>query len=439
MVVPFEYFLKNGLLHVIPHAYLSIIIDAVRNRTENHVINRQGNEAKSFPLHNVFSGTIEEAVTDVPVIFPSNTPYGIDNYVIVHITNTNLYVYVPAKMAGLQQAKNLTQMIGRPVSVIIEHIVSTQEVSAKSSAPMVALGSIQSAEYEIGLVQSSLLTYLGAEYFDYIHTGIITGIDDRHGTISVAVEFNLSRQPNEYRAGYLPTTMDIHNLTHLYSWQTKPSDLDFVRIGQKIDCKITYLSHTKIDEPKLKGDLFTPWISSLDVPSTQTPDQIVQNKILTLARSKAYVHRIEEHDVIVEIAPKFFVKARISPRLLAIMHQKIDRLATKEHLEVIVQFDYHIRSVKQLKSFKGYPVTIVQINQNTPNHYMKLESGVVEMIDDKRLAQANRTRKTHPKQAKTQFIDNTEEYFAMFEKLQAKQPKTTTSAKKIIKARNTKK
>lgn len=378
--IPFSLLLANKALNTVPSEQILTVIQAIRHRSELHSFNDYNHQHNSFPLNDLFSGKVIE-ISHRKVAFPKFMKMNDDYYIVVYVAAANLYIYVPSHLAGINRPRILSNMQGQYVSVVITNLLSYGKSQHGNFAPMVAVGSIQYAEYEVGKILQAEFVHNYQNFVNYERKGIITDIDDVHNHITVNLHLNVADAANQIKYAYISTTLGIKDIGYPYKWQKKISDFDFVKVGNTINCQINQVIPRVVkDELHDRVGEYTQLICSrLNLADVKNADEFLLNKIVSGATFKAYLYSISSKALLLEIAPEVIVQARIAPRHLQAWYRAFKEELIKTHQAVDVQLDKRITSIKQIYTTHT-PVAIVGTATDYINHDIANNLGNVELV-----------------------------------------------------------
>lgn len=294
----FEEMVNADVMYPIPSEELVQTLRNSLNKVHNQRSFVSGPNERRMPKQDIYSGIVDE-ISMEPIIFPERTGYGEDAYVVVHLDN-DLRVYVPARQAGLTQPRTLTQMRGQRKSVVITALFDRDNDNEFGNLPTsYAIGSIQSAEYQIGAeLRAESVNHQDA-FLNYTRTGFVERLIPRDDSVVVTVD--LTREGK----GYLSIKTSVDKLVMRYRWQ-HVNDIPFLQEGQKINFRFTEIIEREIDneQKKIKGTYFELGISREDIPGFAAEEK---GKLFNAIRGnvvKGYVYGISNRTgVLVELAP----------------------------------------------------------------------------------------------------------------------------------------
>lgn len=360
-------------LNKVPEMLLEKITQAKRGNQSLHSINVvvNGKLQKRFPVQTVFTGVINH-ISAIKIKFPNNTEYGTDRFVRLDLEN-GLSIYIPSRQAGLNQPNDLYQMQGQIKSAVITNIIQKDN---NSNSPTVVLGSINSAEYQIGYTLYSQLEYNPNTFKNYIRKGIVTSISDKHGKVTISLA--------DHNLGHLDFEMSTDQLGYLYSFQ-KVKDLTGIKKGAPINFYITNIIKQTIKRPdkNIKGDSYKLIGDRLNLPSVQNnePQKKVLQALIERGRFDGYIYSITPRNGIrVEIAPNFFINCSISPRIVSLASKQLGHQDVINHTHVFLKWNNKCQSMNDLKHLTR-PAQIVDIDRKYKDQQIYDNGGFIEMLN----------------------------------------------------------
>lgn len=360
-------------LNKVPEMLLEKITQAKRGNQSLHSINVvvDGKLQKRFPIQTVFTGVINH-VSAIKIKFPNNTEYGTDRFVRLDLEN-GLSIYVPSRQAGLNQPNDLYQMQGQIKSAVITNIIQKDN---KSNSPTVVLGSINSAEYQIGYTLYSQFENNPTAFKDYLRKGIVTGISNKRGKVTISLADN--------DLGHIDFEMSADQLGYLYSFQ-KVSDLVGIEMGAPINFYLTNIIKQTIKrtDKDIKGDYYQLVGDRLNLPSVHNnePQKKVMQALIERGRFDGYIYSITPRNGIrVEVAPKLFINCSISPRIVSLASKQLGHQDVVNHTHVFLKWNNKCQSMDDLKHLPR-PAQIVDIDRQYKDQQIYDDGGFVAMLN----------------------------------------------------------
>ena len=399
----FEEMVNADVMYPIPSEELVQTLRNSLNKVHNQRSFVSGPNERRMPKQDIYSGIVDE-ISMEPIIFPERTGYGEDAYVVVHLDN-DLRVYVPARQAGLTQPRTLTQMRGQRKSVVITALFDRDNDNEFGNLPTsYAIGSIQSAEYQIGAeLRAESVNHQDA-FLNYTRTGFVERLIPRDDSVVVTVD--LTREGK----GYLSIKTSVDKLVMRYRWQ-HVNDIPFLQEGQKINFRFTEIIEREIDNEQkhIKGTYFELGISREDIPGFAAEEK---GKLFNAIRGnvvKGYVYGISNRTgVLVELAPGRVFAAKFSFRGVS-RNLQLTRDDVRKHTTVYCQLDPRIHDLESLRHVKR-PVIIIEIAREFEDNQMALNKGTYTMPSQKAINKSAQRLSISPKNKRRsprdlQFID----------------------------------
>lgn len=372
----FEEMVNADMMCPIPSEEL---VQTLRNSL-NKIHNQWGIVSKPneprMPKQDIYSGIIDE-VSMEPIIFPERTGYGKDAYVVVHLDN-DLRVYVPARQAGLMQPCTLAQMRGQRKSVVVTALFDRGNDNESGNLPTsYAIGSIQSAEYQIGAeLRAESVNHRDA-FLNCNRTGFVEQLVPRDDSVVVTVD--LTREGK----GYLSVKASVDKLVMRYRWQ-HINDIPLLQKGQKINFRFTEIIEREIDneQKNIKGTYFELGISRKNIPGFATEKKAKLFNTIRGNLVSGYVYGINNRtDVLVELAPGCVFPAKSSFRGVS-RNLQLTRDDVRKHTTVYCQLDPRIHDLESLRHVKR-PVIIIEIAREFEDKQIALNNGTYTMPSQK--------------------------------------------------------
>lgn len=399
----FEEMVNADVMSPIPSEELVQTLRNSLNKVHNQRSFVSGPNERRMPKQDIYSGIVDE-ISMEPIIFPERTGYGEDAYVVVHLDN-DLCVYVPARQAGLTQPRTLTQMRGQRKSVVITALFDRDNDNEFGNLPTsYAIGSIQSAEYQIGAeLRAESVNHQDA-FLNYTRTGFVERLIPRDDSVVVTVD--LTREGK----GYLSIKTSVDKLVMRYRWQ-HVNDIPFLQEGQKINFRFTEIIEREIDNEQkhIKGTYFELGISREDIPGFAAEEK---GKLFNAIRGnvvKGYVYGISNRTgVLVELAPGRVFAANPSFRGVS-RNLQLTKNDVRKHTTVYCQLDPRIHDLESLRRVKR-PVIITGIAREFEDNQMALNKGTYTMPSQKAIDESEKRLSISPKNKRRsprdlQFID----------------------------------
>ena len=399
----FEEMVNADVMYPIPSEELVQTLRNSLNKVHNQRSFVSGPNERRMPKQDIYSGIVDE-ISMEPIIFPERTGYGEDAYVVVHLDN-DLRVYVPARQAGLMQPRTLTQMRGQRKSVVITALFDRDNDNEFGNLPTsYAIGSIQSAEYQIGAeLRAESVNHQDA-FLNYTRTGFVERLIPRDDSVVVTVD--LTREGK----GYLSIKTSVDKLVMRYRWQ-HVNDIPFLQEGQKINFRFTEIIEREIDNEQkhIKGTYFELGISREDIPGFAAEEK---GKLFNAIRGnvvKGYVYGISNRTgVLVELAPGRVFAANPSFRGVS-RNLQLTKNDVRKHTTVYCQLDPRIHDLESLRRVKR-PVIITGIAREFEDNQMALNKGTYSMPSQKAINKSAQRLSISPKNKRRsprdlQFID----------------------------------
>lgn len=333
-------------------------VNKVHNSQSYLARNREGAMKRRFPKQDLYSGRVTE-ISNAPIQFPQRTGYGEDRYVVVELDN-GLSVYVPARQAGLTQPTALTQMRDQLKSVIITDIYDKSNISENGNDnELYAIGTIQSAEYQIGTALRSEFVNDPDNFLRYNRVGVISGIDRLHQVAIVTIDLT------DQGSGYIDTKIPFDDLIKHYSFE-QITDFPEFEIGSEIDFNFTNIYEREITDKNknIKGTYFDIQCTRENMPDFGTKKYRARllSAISRHSEIKAYLRsHTARNGVLVEVVPGYTLEANTSFRGVSRINYTRDDI--RDHAVVYIQFDPRVHSIDDLKRIKR-PVIVTGIRHS---------------------------------------------------------------------------
>lgn len=335
-------------------------VNKVHNAQSYLARNREGDMNRRFPKQDIYSGRVTE-ISNRPIKFPKRTGYGEDRYVVVELDN-GLCVYVPSRQAGLTQPSALNLMRDQLKSVIITDIYDKSNISENGNDNVLyAIGTIQSAEYQIGAALRSEFVNDPENFLNYNRSGIISGIDRLHQEAIVTIDLT------DQGSGYIDTKIPLDDLIKHFSFETI-TDFPEFEVGSPINFNFTNIFEREIEnsDKHIKGIYYDIECSREKLPDFRAKKYKARVKTAIAlqdeipARLRGITARA---GVLIELEPGEVYKANTNHR--GINRINFTRDDIRDHAIVYVRIDPRIHSYEELKHGKvSRPIIITKIRHS---------------------------------------------------------------------------
>lgn len=321
--------------------------------------NAKGERIYRYVNQDLYSGRLI-AISNQPVQFPNNTPYGTDTYLTVQSDN-GITIYVPSQVANRYAPhQSLLDLMNNNVSTVLTNLIT---ITVDGKQQTYALGSIKSAEYQIGATLQNAFASNPDAFVQYTRQGKIIKVDNINNTATIDADFTNAN------SGYYRLTMKLDDLIDTYTSLSNITDYPALAQGKEINFQIDGLALQRYDyadrfNHHIKGDYFIVRATRRHLKEYSNKVSLLYSALTgSLMTGYLYSNRANQ-GLLIEIAPKVVVGARIA-------YRQARRLQiTKEDIRHHAKVTFRLNNIHNLQELQNtrYPAIIFSVNNYVKRH-----------------------------------------------------------------------